>query len=194
MFGQSSFQVNNNNLRPTAAPAPPFDPTSAYNGLSIDAVTGQIVLGQDLGTVGDPAIFVNSRQIPNGGNDFIVTNPLGQIEFTISGAVGSFQSMLVSADLVSSVILNDGFNGNQANLEANNGLGTVFVSVGADGLNGHFNISAPNQLNYFLNFNDNLVNHAGALAGTLNNSPVAGDPVKWIGINDNGVLRRIPTW
>ena len=35
---------------------------------------------------------------------------------------------------------------------------------------------------------------AGASVGTLTNAPSAGDPTKWITINDNGTLRRIPTW
>jgi hypothetical protein len=39
-----------------------------------------------------------------------------------------------------------------------------------------------------------LPNRSGALVGTLNNAPAAGDPVKWISINDAGTIRRIPTW
>lgn len=39
-----------------------------------------------------------------------------------------------------------------------------------------------------------LTNGSGALAGTLLNSPVAGNPTKWITINDNGTTRQIPTW
>lgn len=39
-----------------------------------------------------------------------------------------------------------------------------------------------------------LPNAAGGAAGTLLNSPAAGNPTKWISINDNGVTRRIPTW
>lgn len=39
-----------------------------------------------------------------------------------------------------------------------------------------------------------LSNGAGAGAGTLLNAPAAGNPTKWIGINDNGTIRYIPTW
>jgi len=35
---------------------------------------------------------------------------------------------------------------------------------------------------------------AGANVGTLNNAPTAGDPTKWIPIDDNGTTRYIPTW
>lgn len=35
---------------------------------------------------------------------------------------------------------------------------------------------------------------AAAGAGTLTNAPTAGDPTKWIPIDDNGTTRYIPTW
>jgi hypothetical protein len=39
-----------------------------------------------------------------------------------------------------------------------------------------------------------LTNGAAAQVGTLNNSPAAGNPTKWIPINDNGTTRYIPCW
>lgn len=39
-----------------------------------------------------------------------------------------------------------------------------------------------------------LTNAAGGSIGTLDNAPSAGNPTKWIEINDNGTIRRIPTW
>jgi hypothetical protein len=39
-----------------------------------------------------------------------------------------------------------------------------------------------------------LTNGAGASAGTITNAPTAGNPTKWIPINDNGVIRNIPAW
>jgi hypothetical protein len=39
-----------------------------------------------------------------------------------------------------------------------------------------------------------LTNGAGASAGTLTNAPAAGNPTKWVLINDNGTTRRIPAW
>jgi len=39
-----------------------------------------------------------------------------------------------------------------------------------------------------------LTNGAAAAAGTLTNAPAAGNPTKWIPINDNGVTRHIPAW
>ena len=39
-----------------------------------------------------------------------------------------------------------------------------------------------------------LTNGAAAAAGTLLNAPVAGNPTKWIPINDNGTTRYLPAW
>lgn len=39
-----------------------------------------------------------------------------------------------------------------------------------------------------------LSNGAGAATGTITNAPSAGNPTKWIPINDNGTTRYIPAW
>jgi hypothetical protein len=39
-----------------------------------------------------------------------------------------------------------------------------------------------------------LTNGAGAAVGTLTNAPSAGNPTKWIKINDNGTVRSVPAW
>lgn len=39
-----------------------------------------------------------------------------------------------------------------------------------------------------------LTNGAGVGAGTITNAPAAGNPTKWISINDNGTVRKIPAW
>jgi hypothetical protein len=47
---------------------------------------------------------------------------------------------------------------------------------------------------YLLTTNSSLTNGSGSSIGTLTNAPDAGDPTKWIAINDNGTERYIPTW
>lgn len=42
--------------------------------------------------------------------------------------------------------------------------------------------------------NGTLANGAGVGLGTMTNAPTAGDPSKWIPINDNGTTRYIPAW
>jgi hypothetical protein len=39
-----------------------------------------------------------------------------------------------------------------------------------------------------------LTTGAGASVGTLTNAPSAGNPTKWIKINDNGTVRSVPAW
>lgn len=39
-----------------------------------------------------------------------------------------------------------------------------------------------------------LTDGAGASAGTLTNAPAAGNPTKWIEVDDNGTIRKIPAW
>lgn len=39
-----------------------------------------------------------------------------------------------------------------------------------------------------------LTTGAGAALGTLTNAPSAGNPTKWIKINDNGTVRSVPAW
>lgn len=46
----------------------------------------------------------------------------------------------------------------------------------------------------FLQTTTALTNGAGAAAGTITNAPTAGNPTKWVGINDNGTTRYIPAW
>lgn len=46
----------------------------------------------------------------------------------------------------------------------------------------------------FLNSTVALTNGAAAQVGTITNAPAAGNPTKWIPINDNGTTRYIPCW
>lgn len=39
-----------------------------------------------------------------------------------------------------------------------------------------------------------LADGAGVGAGTIGTAPTAGEPTKWIGINDNGTVRYVPAW
>lgn len=51
-----------------------------------------------------------------------------------------------------------------------------------------------NRAATFLTTSLALTDGAGAQVGTLTSSPIAGNPSKWIGINDNGTTRYIPAW
>lgn len=47
---------------------------------------------------------------------------------------------------------------------------------------------------YLMRSTATMTNGAGALTGTLTNSPVTGDPTKWLKFDDNGTVRWIPSW
>lgn len=51
-----------------------------------------------------------------------------------------------------------------------------------------------NNATFFHRSKATLTNSAGAGAGTITNAPAAGNPTKWIAIDDNGTTRQIPAW
>ncbi len=51
-----------------------------------------------------------------------------------------------------------------------------------------------NTTGNLIDSNVTLNNGAGASAGTLTNAPTAGNPTKWVAIDDNGTTRYIPAW
>lgn len=60
--------------------------------------------------------------------------------------------------------------------------------------NGNDSIISIETAGQLASFNASLTNNAAAAGGTLLNAPVAGNPTKWIPINDNGTIRNIPAW
>lgn len=58
---------------------------------------------------------------------------------------------------------------------------------------GRTNIS-PGASGELVSTNAALTTGAGASSGTLTNAPAAGNPTKWIKINDNGTIRSVPAW
>lgn len=51
-----------------------------------------------------------------------------------------------------------------------------------------------NQASPLLTTSLALTDGSAAQVGTLTNAPTAGNPTKWIAINDNGTTRQIPCW
>lgn len=51
-----------------------------------------------------------------------------------------------------------------------------------------------NRANFLIRTAVAWTNGAGALAGTLGNAPAAGNPTKWIPVDDNGTTRYVPAW
>ena len=87
---------------------------------------------------------------------------------------------------------------NVANLNASSLGGATFVAPGPIGGGtpdaGTFTSITTSGGATFHTTNTALTNGAAAAVGTLLNAPAAGNPTKWIGINDNGTTRYIPAW
>lgn len=67
--------------------------------------------------------------------------------------------------------------------------GTLAVNNAAAGQDGIFHNGTR-----MISTTVGLTNNAAANTATLTNAPVAGNPSKWVPINDNGVIRNIPAW
>jgi hypothetical protein len=70
-------------------------------------------------------------------------------------------------------------------------IDTVTDNVGIDSANG---LTITGDAAFLIHTGTALTDGAGAALGTLTNAPTAGDPAKWIAIDDNGTTRYIPTW
>lgn len=73
------------------------------------------------------------------------------------------------------------------------GLGTTWATLDGNGLALTQSLTTVGGA-VFHKTSTTLTNGAGVAAGTLLNAPAAGNPTKWIGINDNGTTRYIPAW
>jgi hypothetical protein len=51
-----------------------------------------------------------------------------------------------------------------------------------------------NNASFLIRTKTTITAGAGSSSGTLTNAPVAGNPTKWIGIDDNGTTRYVPAW
>ena len=80
--------------------------------------------------------------------------------------------------------------------DAAGSVGVSLKSSGNSSLPGNLDISGALTVSSstLIRSRTTLSNGAGAAAGTLTNAPVAGNPTKWIPINDNGTTRYIPAW
>lgn len=296
--GQGSLTFSQKNA--VAGGGPPFQLNSAYNGLSVDTITGQIVLGDDLG-FGGPADLVSNREIRLQGRTLQLSqlNTLGfdnwrfNIEnnfMAIADTVSAQKYMLWSVDFAGNTgqfignarseagwappfiaIQNTDpgglfgriqFAGNDAMEMTDSGPANavaIFPNTGnvavqpsgaidpgykffvrgtggpqtrvdvagfplfiidstvslyqlgdiGGGSNGTFlsiddilqtiSLTAVNGLRVIgdttmIHSGTAYANGAAAAIGTLLNAPAAGNPTKWIPVDDNGTTRFIPAW
>lgn len=51
-----------------------------------------------------------------------------------------------------------------------------------------------NDASFLIRTQTSLTNSAAAQTATLTNAPTAGNPTKWVSVDDNGTTRRLPLW
>lgn len=100
---------------------PPFIPTSADNGLSIDTISGRVVLGQNVGQAGNPARLLNNREIPL--NTFQLN-----LQETVNSTLIRFNNAPLNPVLIQANVNNQWSNVIAQNLNAGN-QATSFLGV-----------------------------------------------------------------
>jgi hypothetical protein len=122
-----------------------------------------------------------------------------RMQFGIVGEINpSLQTRLINSSSSAMLKLEEPVAGGRSIL-GNDPLAVTPVFVMVDPASQRTDISGTNGLRtlndtVLLHTATALANGAGASAGTLNNAPAAGNPTKWIKIDDNGTIRHIPAW
>lgn len=80
------------------------------------------------------------------------------------------------------------------NLAAGSNISITGTTPQTIGTTSTVTASLVNNTGRLIDSSATLFNGAGAAAGTLTNAPVAGNPTKWVEIDDNGTPRYIPAW
>lgn len=175
-----------------------FGPTQGNSSGSAGPVFPSITTtGQFIGANGSASLpsFAFTSDPTTG----MYRNAAGQIGFTGSGArIG----VLSSSGLATSGLFLDITNqdvaltrgaANRLDLMSGDSFNIVSgsLTVGGAASATQFTSSATD---FLIAKSGTLVNGAAAQLGTLTNAPVAGNPTKWVAINDNGTTRHLPAW
>lgn len=186
---------------------------NALQGTSFSGTTGsnavvlnnapQFVAGIGIGTAVFGTNYITAYNNSSGGDLMIGpwgSNPNYQaVGFASSVAAGkaNFYSGLADLNLYINVPSTQHirFRVNDATImdmtSSGLAIGTASLRNSAElDVNGGLNISATTMINTSTSF----TNGAAAALGTLTNAPTAGNPTKWIPVNDNGTTRYIPAW
>lgn len=163
---------------------PPFPANAADNGLSVDPVTGRIVLGNDVGDITEPARLLNNREIVTDdpiGNFFAlnfnsvnygINTALNGQDITITGADNTAPFIttqagdnalvlnnIISGDTGQSQLIVQSGDFSQAGVDVNTGnVGLSYFHLSSTDFDNHFWAKADGQ--GFINF---AVNGAGGL-------------------------------
>jgi hypothetical protein len=171
----TSATANNNIYLGAATDAP----SSGYNLVSLNnGSAGDTIQGLQGGSTADPSLYIlnggggaEGIVIVSGGAD---VSPI-QSGGTTLGSSSPFGQIYTGAGVSAA-----------GNFVGSEGIfsGGVAITAGALVVSGGTLMSSTSA----------LTQGSGSSVGTLTNSPVSGNPTKWIAINDGGTVRHIPAW
>lgn len=173
--------------------------TGAVGSLSVARTSDGAVIAR-LEAIGSGwQIFSNSSataQIAGSSNGQItIATPTVGVALTVNGFAGSDTVDINAPNTASNsfgLALKAGTNGaDYAFFVQNAAASATYFRISGDGTTS----IRPGPTNgELIGTNAALTNGAGVSAGTLGTAPTAGNPTKWIKINDNGTIRSVPAW
>lgn len=140
------------------------------------AAAPTVYAGGASGTIGANFAYVYDGSVFRASSGFIFTNTQPTITSTTTGGRLDFYATPISTTGIV--------------LAASVGTG-LMVGTTVDVAAGQI---AMNNAAFLMRNKTAWTNGAAAAAGTLTNAPIAGNPTKWIAIDDNGTTRQIPAW
>lgn len=124
------------------------------------------------------------------GTDSIVAATSANANLALDSQGGSGRQWVLSSRTAGTYVIRDATGGTDIVTVATTGQ----TIAGNLTLSGTSLITKPGGTIPIFTTNTAITSGAGAQIGTLTNSPTAGNPTKWIPINDNGTTRYIPAW
>lgn len=164
---------------------------------------GSIALGG--ATIGTNALAISGTAAFTSSNAtaFVVgqngaTNPAFRVDASAADSVtGILVSSASAGEGVQIAIISSGTDESLSiNAKGSGNVSIGFGSTGAIVMANDTHIDGALTLNggTLLFTSDDLDNGSGSSGGTLLNAPSAGNPTKWVAINDNGTVRHFPCW
>jgi hypothetical protein len=182
-------------IAPTWTAAHNFAPTSAVTAIKATAFSAAVLAFDFIGLDNSNIGFFRAGGT-NGGNVVFYDTGAG----TARGYIGFGPGGILPGGAITDFGLSAGAGGTVRITRANESANAFAV-----GPNGNVTIAQPSSgdtltvapsvtSGALIASSAALTTGAGAAAGTLTNAPSAGNPTKWIKINDSGTIRSIPAW
>lgn len=158
-------------------------------------------LSASSGTFTSNISLVGSRTVSN-TSGFIDVISAGTLFLEAAGTVAIVGTTTVAGALT----INRGSAAAEIFRATDNANGTVYVKAPSSGVVGFYNGADTQWLTessgnvtlvadtYLARRGAAMTNGAAAATGTLTNAPAAGNPTKWLAVNDNGTTRYVPAW